>query len=456
MKSLRHAILFWMALLLFIVGAVSAGVTYEYVRDETQTSFDAEIKQIAQFLQNETAASAPLKEALAAPDPDNPFLIQIWNVSGELIRTSDKTVSAAVPKMTGFSTQNLGHADWRSYSIVGTQQLIRVSLPLDERNEQASTAALQIAIPIAVVIPLSWLVLSLLIDRILAGLNKASARVRNRNVSDQSQISLTDVPREIVPFVESINSHVAQVQAQADRQKRFLADAAHELRTPLTALSIQLGNLKTVLRTPDQRQRLAAAEGGSRRANQLVTRLLQLARHDSHVQAPDGRYENLSNLLNEVVARFEPQFRAGAITLRKAVALERNVALPATDLIQVCEILLDNAIRHSPVNTVIDVSAKSDGRHFDVVIADQGSGIDPAKLPLVFDRFYRADPHKSPGTGLGLAIAKVICDNHGWSINLKNREEGTGIAATISGKVGAPKVSPKFDPLLKAGTRRDR
>ena len=438
MKSLRRAILFWMALLLFIVGTVSAAVTYEYVKDETQTSFDSEIKQIAQFLQNERAASAPPREALATPNPDNLFLIQIWNASGELIRTSDKTVSMVVPNVTGFSTQNLGQADWRSYSIVGGQQVIRVSLPLDERNEQASTAALQIAIPMAIIIPLSWLVLSLLIDRILAGLDKVSARVRNRKVSDQSQISIADLPREIVPFVKSINTHVAQVQAQAEKQKRFLADAAHELRTPLTALSIQLGNLNTVLRTKEQRQRLAAAQGGSQRANQLVSRLLQLARHDSHVAAPDGKYEILSKLLDEVLARFGPLSRAGAVTLRKAVVQGRNTTLPATDFAQVCEILLDNAIRHSPPNSIIEIKATSDGSNFRLMITDQGAGIDAAKLHLVFDRFYRAEPHKSTGTGLGLSIAKAICDNHGWSIGLHNREEGSGIVAIISGKAGAP------------------
>jgi len=140
MKSLRRAITFWMALLLFIIGAVSAAVTFEYVKDETQASFDAEIKQIALFLNNETAGYAPPRDALAAPDPENLFLIQIWNPQGGLIRTSDKTASSIAPQATGFATQNLGQTDWRSYSIVGPQQVIRVGLPLDERNEQASTA----------------------------------------------------------------------------------------------------------------------------------------------------------------------------------------------------------------------------------------------------------------------------------------------------------------------------
>ncbi len=437
MKSLRRAILFWMALLLFIVGTVSAAGTYEYVKDETQASFDAEIKQIAQFLQNEMVGYAPPQDALAAPDPDNIFLIQIWNHQGELIRTSDKTASSGVPQATGFATQSLGETDWRSYSIVGIQQVIRVGLPLDERNEQASTAALQIAIPMAIIIPLSWLLLSLLIDRILAGLDKASARVRNRKANDHSQISLADVPREIVPFVESINSYVVQVQAQAENQKRFLSDAAHELRTPLTALSIQLANLKTVLRTKDQTQRLAVVEGGSKRANQLVSRLLELARYDSHSLLPDDKTEKLSKILNDVIISLDPQSSASAIKVHLNARLDHGGAVPARNFSQVCEILLDNAIRYSPPNSAIEVKAQGDNQKFEICIIDQGPGIRPAKLPLVFNRFYRADPHKSEGTGLGLSIAKAICDSRGWTLRLSNREGGKGIEAIISGKLAA-------------------
>jgi len=438
MKSLRHTILFWMALLLFVVGAISAAVTYEYVKDETQSSFDLEIKQIAQFLQHETVNNTASREALGAPDPDNLFLIQIWNSKGELIRTSDKTVSAIAPLATGLTTQNLGKSDWRSYNIVGADQVIRVSLPLDERNEQASTAALQIAIPIVIIIPLSWLVWSLLIDRIMGDLDKASAQVRNRKIDDHSQLPLDNVPREIIPFVESINGHVARVQAQAEKQKQFLADAAHELRTPLSALTIQLGNLKTVLRTKEQYQRLAAAEGGSQRANQLVSRLLQMARHDSNAPAPDLKLGNLDELLNSVMTSLEPQSRASSVSLHKTASLKNDASLPAADFIQVCEILLDNAIRYSPANSIVGIASKSDAQSFEVQITDSGAGIDPAKLSLVFDRFYRAEPHKSQGTGLGLSIAKAICANHGWNISLNNRETGAGIEAKITGKLTTP------------------
>ena len=438
MTSLRRTILFWMALLLLLVGTISAAVTYGYVKDETQTSFDSEIKQIAQFLQNEETVDAPPRDALATPDPNNLFLIQIWDSDGTLARTSDKTVSAVAPQITGFTTQNLGHADWRSYSIVNAQQVIRVSLPLDERNEQASAAALQIAIPIAVIIPLSWLILSLLIDRILSRLDRAAEQVRTRNAGDRSQISLVNIPREIVPFVESINTHVADVRAQTEQQKRFLSDAAHELRTPLTALSIQLDNLKTVMKNEDQRQRLAAAEGGSRRANRLVSRLLQLARHDSHPPAFDDRKDRPASILKGVIASLETQSNAAEINIDSQFEVDGGVALPVRDFSQVCEVVVENAIRYTPQKSVITVGLKTENGQFQVTITDQGPGIDPKKLPHVFERFYRASPHTTQGTGLGLSIAQAICDNRGWKIHLENAEGRKGLIAIISGKVEAP------------------
>ncbi|MDP8997044.1 MAG: HAMP domain-containing histidine kinase [Pseudomonadota bacterium] len=435
MNSLRRAILFWMALLLFIVGTVSAAVTYEYVKDETQSSFDAEIRQVAEFLQNETAGSLPKREALAVPNPDNRFLIQVWNLKGELIRTSDKTVSAQMPQSSGFSIQNLGFADWRSYSIVGAEQITRVSLPLDERNEQASNAALQVAIPVAVTIPLSWLGLSLLIDRLLRSLDAAATQVKSRKTGDTTQISMRGVPREIAPFVEGINSHVAQVQAQAEKQKRFLADAAHELRTPLTALSIQLDNLKTVLRTKDQRQRLAAAEGGSRRANQLVSRLLQLARHDSFETKSDQNLGVISKLIEQVIGGFQAQIKRENISIVADISSTLKLSVPALEFSQLFEIVLENAVQHAPRGSVIEVKAAPEMDYFIVEVSDQGPGISPEKLPFVFDRFYSAEPKGTQGTGLGLAIAKAICDRRNWRIRLENRKLRSGIKAKISGKV---------------------
>ena len=437
MKSLRRTILFWMALLLLVVGAVSAVAAYEYVKNQTQSLFDSEIKQIALFLQSEEAADLPPREALATPDPENLFLIQTWNDKGELVRSSDKTVLATAPQAAGFSTQNLGQAEWRSYTIVGAQEILRVSLPLDKRNEQASAAALQTAIPIAVIIPLSWLVLSLLIDRILKRLDKAAEQVRARKIGDQSQISLANIPREIAPFVESINAHVDHVQAQAEQQKRFLADAAHELRTPLTALSIQLDNLRSVVKTKDQRQRLAAAEGGSRRANQLVSRLLQLARHDSYAPSPDDRKEKPSKLLDDVIASLCPQSSAATVEVRSQFAADETIALPVEDFRQVCEVLIENAIHHAPPKTIIDLTSTIEGGQFKVTIADQGPGIDPGKLPRVFDRFYRAAPYHAQGTGLGLSIAKAICDRRGWMIHLENRKGGKGLIAIFSTEADA-------------------
>ena len=436
MKSLRRIILFWMGLLLFTVGVVSAMVTFEYVKNETQSSFDAEIKQIALFLQSEETADAPPRDALAAPNPENLFLIQMWNDKAELVRTSDKTVLATAPQAAGFSTQNLGQAEWRSYTIIGTQEVLRVSLPLDERNEQASSAALQTAIPIAVIIPLSWLILSLLIDRILSRLDSAAEQVRTRKVGDQSQISLANIPLEIVPFVESINAHVERVQAQAEQQKRFLADAAHELRTPLTALSIQLDNLRAVVNTKEQRNRLASAEGGSRRANKLVSRLLQLARHDTHVPSPDDSKERPSKTLKDIIASLESLSKAATVEIHSQYAVDENIALPVEDFRQVCEVLLENAIHYAPSKSIIELISKIEDGQFKVAIVDQGPGIEPEKLPRIFDRFYRAAPHSAQGTGLGLSIAKAICDRRGWSIHLENREGGKGLVAIISGKAG--------------------
>jgi signal transduction histidine kinase len=83
---------------------------------------------------------------------------------------------------------------------------------------------------------------------------------------------------------------------------------------------------------------------------------------------------------------------------------------------QLVTILIDNAIRHSPVGGEVRVAIRPDGSGATVSVADQGPGITASDLPHVFDRFWRAPGAPAGGTGLGLAIAKWIAERHDGSV----------------------------------------
>jgi signal transduction histidine kinase len=106
---------------------------------------------------------------------------------------------------------------------------------------------------------------------------------------------------------------------------------------------------------------------------------------------------------------------------------------------QLVGILVDNAIRHAPAGSRVDVRVRTDGSDAVLVVEDEGPGIRPEDLPRVFDRFYRAAGAPGGGTGLGLAIAAWIVERHGGRITAGN-SESAGARFTVRLPLERPAV----------------
>ena len=431
MKSLRRSILFWMAALLLAVGIVSTLGAYFYVKGEATGAVDAQLKQIAQFVSATNSNHSIADSSVNVSNPEDLFLIEVWDQQKNLLRSSDKAISLAPPTVTGFTDQNIKGQRWQSYSFLGAINLVRVSLPADVSDEQASNAAFQVALPAALVIPLSWLLLSFIIDRIFAPLDVATARLRNGQPASDKTMIESEFPREVAPFIGAINELVLRLQANVEQQKQFVSNAAHELRTPLTAVSLQIGNLRKFAKSVEFKQRICALESGSQRANQLVNKLLALAQIDSN----QVRSTTEQGDLGEIIAQSVVDLTSLAQHRSIAVNFYRNttgkILVPSSEARSIVEVLIENAIIYSNDGSEVEISLTSNGSTFRLDVKDHGIGIAENKLAHVFDRFYRAAPDHSDGNGLGLAIAQSIAENVGWKIVLTNRTDRAGIIASV-------------------------
>lgn len=228
------------------------------------------------------------------------------------------------------------------------------------------------------------------------------------------------VPAEVAPLVAAINGAFDRLEDGYAAERRFTANAAHELRTPLSILRARLDRLA---HEPDADEIRSLSTDVDRMAR-VVGQLLAIARLE--MPATNQRQPVvLNDLVREATAQLAPLAiergqRLGARL--PAAAVEREV--DAGQLHEALENLIENAIRHCPPGTSIEVELRDDAS---MRVIDHGPGVAPQARGRLFERFFRAG-HGTPGAGLGLAIARDIAQQHGGTVRF---EETPGGGATF-------------------------
>ncbi|MDH0868035.1 ATP-binding protein [Mitsuaria sp. GD03876] len=225
--------------------------------------------------------------------------------------------------------------------------------------------------------------------------------------------------RDLLPVVDALNGWMRRAAASAQREHRFIADAAHELRTPLAAMQVNVEVLQAVTRDEIQRQLLAGVLGSGQRATRLINQLLSLMRCDA-VEADAFLPVPLEPLLQDRLAAL------GGLAAARQVELELNAdAAPAVAgqraaLAALVDNLVENAIEYGPSGGLVRVDLRRLGDVALIAVEDQGPGIPELLRERVFDRFFRDPAQREPGSGLGLSIVRSVVTRHGGRIVLVN------------------------------------
>ena len=237
---------------------------------------------------------------------------------------------------------------------------------------------------------------------------------------------------ELGMLAVTFNEMLASLEATYAAQRRFVGDASHELRGPLTTIR---GNLELLEKFPDMPQAerdraLADARQEVERLSRLVSDLLSIARADAGQKMAANRVE-LDAILLEVYRQAASQPHAANLSLDKID--EAVVTGDADRLKQLVLILLDNAQKYTPATSRISLSLTREAYWVTLTVTDSGIGIQPADLPHIFDRFYRAAAARKldpAGSGLGLSIARWIVEQHGGELKVQSTP-GQGSRFTV-------------------------
>jgi two-component system sensor histidine kinase KdpD len=217
----------------------------------------------------------------------------------------------------------------------------------------------------------------------------------------------------------------AEAARQSDELKSTLLDAlAHEFKTPLTSIKAASTSMlsSSVLNPEQQRELISVVDEEADRLSVLVTEAIQMARIEAgrvHLERDDYR---ISDLVESALDKLRPIVRERNIEVK----LPSELPLVSVDreLIEIAlRQLMDNALKYSPQDSPVSVSAEQNNDRVIVSVADRGPGIPEEEQSRIFEKFYRAEAsrHQIPGAGLGLVIAREIIQVHGGEIWVQSK-----------------------------------
>jgi signal transduction histidine kinase len=265
-------------------------------------------------------------------------------------------------------------------------------------------------------------------NRRLRRLEEAAALLGSGDLSARAPAEGGD---EIASVASAFNRMADELTAADRARRQLLADVSHELMTPLTAIRGYAETLAHPQASADAEARSRYAgiiQEEVRRLEALVGDLLELARLDRDTS--EGRDAGghstirLDELFTHVVDRHRLEAEKQHVTLQASVGAGAETVIgDPLRLEQALSNLIANALRHTPAGGRIDITSRSEPESIVLSVSDTGSGIGPAHLPHVFERFYKADEARMGGTsgsGLGLSIVRAVAERHGGRVSVRS------------------------------------
>ena len=455
-------------------GVVAAGVAvaallHQTLLDDTDRAAVHGAQDVAALIQ---AGSFPARLLIPTDRDHDQVLVQVVGPDGRIVSASDRMAGA--PLMLAGPPPPLGErriATVRGVSIEPSESFRVVALTtpgpagaytvyagtelgLVARSDATLRRLMVLGGPpfLAMVAVVSWIIA----DRALRRVEGIRAEV-DAIIPEALQRRVPEPPGddEITRLTRTMNEMLERLQLAGERQRRFVADASHELKSPLAAVQADLEVALAHPATADWPATAARLLAEDERMERLVADLLFLAQCDegdfSSLTAP-AEAVALDLLVGDEVARLGGRWAVPVdVDLDPRLTGElagraSAVAGRPEHLARAVRNLLENAARHA--RRSVSVTLRVTGPDIELMVVDDGPGIDPAQRGRVFDRFTRLDDARGRdegGTGLGLPIAREIVEAHGGRISIGDGPGGRFV-------VRLPLAGIGWQPEEEAGT----
>ena len=235
-------------------------------------------------------------------------------------------------------------------------------------------------------------------------------------------------------MAESIETNILQLKEEEQLRRELIANISHDLRSPLTSIR---GHLETLLlkssdlSEEEQKSFIEVSLKNVSNFQKLVEELFDLAKLEARQIEPQKIIFSMAELIQDVVLKLLPRSNAKGIEISYNPAADNPPLNADIGLIErMLTNIIENAITYTPEGGAVSINLHTESESLMISISDSGPGISDEDLPLIFERFYRADKSRSrnsEGTGLGLAIAREVAVLHGGRITAVSPEGGGAV-----------------------------
>ena len=312
----------------------------------------------------------------------------------------------------------------------GTGPVLIVSRSVSELQSTLNQTILFLAVLSVLVVAAGTLLAHRLAGNILEPVRRIASTARSLSQHDLNRRVEVDVPPdELGELVETFNGMLARLEASFESLRRFTADASHELRSPLAVMRSELeGTLARARTAPEYQQVLRGLESEVEHMSRMVDQLLMLARADAGALRPAETSLDVADFLHETAARWRPVADSRHVQVDVDAPDSGSVSADPDLLRRVMDNLIDNATRHTPEGTAVQLTGAPTAGGWNIDVRDHGPGVPAAARSVLFERFVRADTARArdtAGAGLGLALSRAIAESHGGSLKLLD-QNGSG------------------------------
>jgi signal transduction histidine kinase len=454
-----------LVLLIFAITAAAIGFVYLYVVPQLESSLtaeklrrlerigaeqgarlansleggasEAEVQTLVRMISQDSEARTTLiavRDQGGAPTPE--FVIADSEAEPTAIQGSYLAADAAVGSGSVRSGVERVAGERVATSAVpvergGTIEWVAVlSTPLDDVADNVALIRRQILIAGGIALAAASLAgfwAAGAVSRRLRRLRRAAEQVADGDFTQPIPIDSSDELGQLARTFNDMQHRLARLDSA---RKEFIANASHELRTPIFSLGGFVELLETEDPSPKERKQFVAEMRGQiERLQKLTADLLDLSKLDADAMEISSQPVDLKQVASDVAGEFRPTARHRSSKLQ---VRGKGAAVAEADpdrVSQIIRILIDNALTHTAKGTVVTVTAVRGEDAAELIVGDDGRGIEPRAVERVFDRFYTGDT--ATGSGLGLAIADELAARMGGQLEVVSQRGFTAFTLTL-------------------------